>query len=326
METSFLKKVDEGAGVGDLHVRVAWAYYKEGLTQKQISERYGINRTKIYRLIQEARDEDIVNIDITHPDANLLSLESELAELYGLGDSLVVPYTPDEKIIKAMLGEAGAFYLRNKGRGFSSLGVSIGDTLQSVAENFEPKEEQKERDIEVVSLHGNLTGKISTTPYTIGNRISDKLNAEFYTIWAPAIADTREAAEHFRSEPWVEKVLNMAGEVDLMLFGIGAMKTSPPYYKKLDLLSAEELDDLRRRGAVADLLGQFVDENGKIIQSSTRDRMVSLPLERLRDRDGTVGVAGGEEKFEAIRAALAGGYLSALITDELVARKLIEDG
>ena len=326
MEASFLKEVNEGAGVGDLHVRVAWAYYKEGLTQKEISERYGINRTKIYRLIQEARDEDIVNIDITHPDANLLSLESELAELYGLGDSLVVPYTPDEKIIKAMLGEAGAFYLRNKGRGFSSLGVSIGDTLQSVAENFEPKEEQKERDIEVVSLHGNLTGKISTTPYTIGNRISDKLNAEFYTIWAPAIADTREAAEHFRSEPWVEKVLNMAGEVDLMLFGIGTMKTSPPYYKELDLLSEEELIELRRRGAVADLLGQFVDENGEIIHSSTRDRMVSLPLERLRERDGTVGIAGGEEKFEGIRAALEGGYLSALITDELVARKLIEDG
>ena len=324
MEASFLKELDEGAGIGDLHVRVAWAYYKEGLTQKEISERYGINRTKIYRLIQEAREKDIVNIDITHPDANLLSLENQVAEIYGLDDAMVVPYTPDEKIIKTMLGEAGAFYLRNKGREFTSLGVSIGDTLQAVAENFDPREEQKNRDIEVVSLHGNLAGNIATTPYSIGNKIADKLNAEFYTVWAPAIADTREAAEHFRSEPWVEKVLKMAGEVDLMVFGIGSMKTSPPYYKKLDLLSEEDLDELRRKGAVGDMLGQFMDKNGEIIQSSTRDRMVSIPLERLRDRNGTVGVAGGEEKFEGIRAALAGGYLSALITDELVARKLIE--
>lgn len=76
---------------------------------------------------------------------------------------------------------------------------------------------------------------------------------------------------------------------------------------------------------MADLLGQFVDENGKLIRSSTRDRMVSLPLERLKKRDGTVGVAGGEEKFEGILATLEGNYLSALITDEIVARKLIDE-
>jgi DNA-binding transcriptional regulator LsrR (DeoR family) len=325
MEASFLKKLDEEAGLGDLHVRVAWAYYKEGLTQKEISDRYGINRTKVYRLIQEAREKEIVNIDISHPDANLLSLESELAELYGLDDAMVVPYTSDDEIIKTMLGKAGAFYLRNKGQGFSSLGVGIGDTLQAVADNFQPKEEQKERGAKVVSLHGNLAGNIATTPYSIGNKIADKLNADFYTIWAPAVAESEEAAEHFKSEPWVEKVLNMAEQVDKMLCGIGTMKTSPPYYKELDLLSEEELDYLERKGAVADFLGQFIDENGELLESSTRDRMVALPLEKLQGRTGTIGIAGGEEKFEGILATLKGGYFRTLITDELVAKKLIDE-
>ncbi|MBS3765454.1 hypothetical protein KGY71_02920 [Candidatus Bipolaricaulota bacterium] len=324
MRDGFLEEVGKEAGTGDLKVRVAWAYYKENLTQKEISDRYNINRTKVYRLIREAREGNVVSIDISHPDANLLKMEKKLTGLYELEDALIVPYTPDENLIKKMLGEAGGFFLRNKAGCFPSLGVSIGGTLEKVAESYKPTEEQRNREVDVVSLTGNLAGNIATTPYSVGNVIADKLGADFYNIWAPAVAEDAESAEVFRSETWVKKVLEKAEGVELMLMGVGTVSTSAEVFRELDYLSEEEISNLKRKGAVGDALGQFFDESGEIIENGFRDRIVGISLEKLRGRSGIVGVAGGKKKYEGILAGLRGNFFNVLITDEWTARKLIE--
>lgn len=325
MEEDFLENMGKEARMSDLKVRVAWAYYKENLTQKEISERYDINRTKVYRLIREARESNVVSIDITHPDANLLEVEKELADAYGLDDAVVVPYTPDEDLIKKMLGEAGGFFLRHKAGCFPSLGVSIGGTLEEAAESYEPAEEQRNTEVDVVSLHGNLAGNIASTPYSVGNVIADKLDADFFNVWAPAVAEDAESAEAFRSETWVKKVLEKAEEVELMLMGLGTVSTSAEVFRELDYLSVEEISNLERKGAVGDMLGQFFDENGEVVDNEFHDRIVGIPLEEIRGREGTVVVAGGKEKYDGILAALRGNFFSVLITDEWTARKLVEE-
>ena len=45
-------------------------------------------------------------------------------------------------------------------------------------------------------------------------------------------------------------------------------------------------------------------------------RVVGLDLPALKDSDRVVGVAGGPEKVEPIRAALRGGLLNILITGQ----------
>lgn len=39
----------------------------------------------------------------------------------------------------------------------------------------------------------------------------------------------------------------------------------------------------------------------------------------------SVGIGGGPNKVEAIRSVLNGGHLKGLITDEVTARRLVED-
>lgn len=315
----------EKTGWGDLYVRVAWAYYKEGLTQQQIAERFQLSRSKVHRMIKEAREKDIVSIEITHPEANLLGVEKELIDRFGLKDAIVIPSASEEGALKEMLGEAGAFYLRHKAPDFGSLGISIGTTLQRVAESFQPTEEQLERDVKVVSLHGNLTGNIAVTPYSIGNVFADKLDGDFYNVWAPAIAEDEETAEVFRSEPWIKEVLEMAAGAELLLLGIGTMDTSATLFQEFNYLSREEISGLKAKGAVGDTLGQFFDIQGKPVDTEIRDRIIGLPLEELKSKTATVGIAGGEHKYEGILAALRGGYLQVLITDETVAKKLVEE-
>jgi DNA-binding transcriptional regulator LsrR (DeoR family) len=46
-------------------------------------------------------------------------------------------------------------------------------------------------------------------------------------------------------------------------------------------------------------------------------------MEELRQIDTVVGIAGGEEKREAIRGALNGGFIDLLITDNYTAEELV---
>src|SRR5512136_1453412 len=70
-------------------VRVAQMYYRMHLTQEAIGERLGISRFKVGRLLDRAVREDIVRIEIVHPDARLVDLEEAVAARFGLRDVVV---------------------------------------------------------------------------------------------------------------------------------------------------------------------------------------------------------------------------------------------
>ena len=67
------------------------------------------------------------------------------------------------------------------------------------------------------------------------------------------------------------------------------------------------------------------DSDGDVIDCSITRRVTSLPLELLRDQQ-LVALAGGREKAPAILAALRGGWLKGLVTDETAARFILDTG
>ena len=67
----------------------------------------------------------------------------------------------------------------------------------------------------------------------------------------------------------------------------------------------------------------FIDKDGNVIQSSLERRLMSTPLEQLKEMSNSIGVAGGSTKSEAILAALKGNYLDVLITDETTATNVL---
>jgi DNA-binding transcriptional regulator LsrR (DeoR family) len=74
---------------------------------------------------------------------------------------------------------------------------------------------------------------------------------------------------------------------------------------------------------VGDILMRFFDRRGRPVETPFNQRVISMSLEQLRRVERSVAVAGGERKFEAIYAALLGGWINILITDHLTAEKLV---
>ena len=62
---------------------------------------------------------------------------------------------------------------------------------------------------------------------------------------------------------------------------------------------------------------------GYVLGSPFDDRVIGISADQILRTRRRIGVAGGARKFEAIRAAVRGGWISSLITDHDTGRRLL---
>jgi DNA-binding transcriptional regulator LsrR (DeoR family) len=89
-------------------------------------------------------------------------------------------------------------------------------------------------------------------------------------------------------------------------------------------LSLDEVARLRRQGAVGDILGNYVDVDGRVIASPHSERLIALSIEDLRCIETVIAVASEAEKPMAIFGVLRAGVVDVLVVDEGNARAVLE--
>ncbi|MGH6777458.1 MAG: sugar-binding domain-containing protein, partial [Bradyrhizobium sp.] len=76
-------------------------------------------------------------------------------------------------------------------------------------------------------------------------------------------------------------------------------------------------------GAVGEVTGWAYDAKGRLLKGGTNKRLTSIPPQ-LPAQTTTIAAAVGQGKVISIRAALAGGLINGLITDEATARTILD--
>ena len=69
-----------------LRARIAWYYFVGGLTQQDISQRVGLTRARVNRILASCRADGMVRVDIRSPHARCVELEQALVARRGLTD------------------------------------------------------------------------------------------------------------------------------------------------------------------------------------------------------------------------------------------------
>ena len=68
------------------------------------------------------------------------------------------------------------------------------------------------------------------------------------------------------------------------------------------------------------------DLQGNIIQADYHDRLIGIGLEGLKSINKVIGVATGQSKVESIVGAIRAGLINGLVTDEVTAESVLNDG
>ncbi len=320
-------------------VRVAWLYHVGGLTQEEVAGRLGVLRTRVARLLAEARERGLVSVSINHETVRDLATEDAIARRHGLDFCLVTPAMDDAfaagpadavaadpalaaaqaAIARRAVGSAAATFLKGRlalGRPVT-VGVSWGRTLEQVALHLSGVQNPQAR---FVSLMGSLTRNSASNPFEVVQALAARTGGEGYFLPVPFIADSAADRAVLMSQRTVAEVLSIAEAADLYLISVGELLEAS-FLRQQAMLSAVELRSVRAQGAVADSLGRLFDGRGAQVDHELARRTLALDFERLRNRD-VVLLAGGMQKVAAVQALLGTGVVRGLVIDGDAARAL----
>jgi DNA-binding transcriptional regulator LsrR (DeoR family) len=300
--------------------RVARMYHEERLLQREIALRLSLSQSRVSRLLRRAVEVGVVRTVVVSPPGVHSDLEDALRAAYGLRDAVVVDGdTP------AALGAAAATYLDSTVAPGDRIGIaSWSATLMAAAGAMQaPTAARAEEVTQLVGGVGEPGVQFRATGLTA--RLAELTGARAVPLPAPGLLRSATLRDALVKDPAVAGVMAGWDELTLALVGIGGLEPSALLEQSGNAISDAELDALRERGAVGDICFRFFDAHGSALPSALDGRVLGIAPERLHAIPRRVGVAGGAQKYPAVRAALRGSWINVLITDAASAHRLAEE-
>jgi DNA-binding transcriptional regulator LsrR (DeoR family) len=305
--------------------RIAQSYYVDGLTQKQIANRFGLSRPKVSRLLQKGRDNGIININLLPPPNGMADLEHQLERRFGLQEAVVVPASDPahHPTVVRELGPVAAECLLRCISGDEVIATAWGTSILAMTDALPYRSWPG---VTVVQLLGGL-GPADTLEHSaeLTQHLARKLGAKLRLLPAPGIVATREMAQVLKSDSQISAALRLAAEADIALVGLGAPTPYSIVLRTGTILTQSDLERLQELGAVGDIALRYLDGDGNPIDLEINERIIGLTIEQIRNIPRVIGIAGGTTKNKMIRAALHGRILDVLVTDLSTAKALLSE-
>jgi len=313
------KRTDTPGRLDDA-ARAGWLYYVAGRTQDEIASTMGISRQSAQRLVSLAVAEKLIKVRLDHPIAACLELGNQLRKKFDLRYVEIVPSDPGSSSTTIGIAEAAAAEIERwlKRPEPIVLAVGTGRTLKAAVDQLPQLECPEHR---IVSLTGNITPDGSAAYYNVIFSMADAVKARHFPMPLPVLVTSAEEREMLHSQQLVRSTLEISSQSDVTFVGIGELGIDGPLCVD-GFLEKDEMMELMRNGAVGEICGWIFDGDGKLLDNPINERVASAPIPP-RDSSTVIGIAKGKRKFKAIRAAIVGRQINALITDEATAEFLL---
>ncbi|WOQ17358.1 sugar-binding transcriptional regulator [Raineyella sp. W15-4] len=300
-----------------LITRIAHLYYDDDVPKSAIAQQLGISRFKVARLLQQGRDEGIITIEIRPGTTYLRQVSHDLARHLGLSACLVVPGGGSEALERDRIAQMTANLVQSILRPNDSFGFSWGRTMLAVSQHLTDLPPST-----IAQLTGTVGNDLSQSPLEILRGVAGTSTVNAHPIFAPLFAGTVESAAVLRADPAIAANLARFRDLSVAVMSIGSW--SPPITQLREYLSPADTAILDAAGARAEMLGLFLDEQGRVIDGDLNARRIAATPDDLLTIPYVIAAAGDPAKAPAIRAVASSGLVTTLITDDRTALRLSE--
>ncbi|UCZ52769.1 sugar-binding transcriptional regulator [Bacillus shivajii] len=304
-------------------VKAAKLYYQLDYSQQQVAKELGVSRPSVSRLLQEAKEQGIVQIQIFDPYESEQKSAELIKEKYGLKECIVVNVPMfDDEVIKEYIGKKAGEYVHNIIQDGDIIGVTWGTTVYEVAKNVEAK---RVNGVEVVQLNGGVShSETNTYSSEVLHLLGNAFHSPPHFLPLPAVVDHLVVKKAIVEDRHIRRVLELGKKANIALFTVGDPNEDSTLVKA-GYFTKDDLNKLYEKKAVADICSRFFDINGNICCDEIDSRTISIDLDELKEKETSLLAAGGRNKVEGIIGALNGKFANVLVTDQFTAQFLIDD-
>lgn len=305
----------------ELLSRLAHRYYVAGRTQVEIAREFSLSRPKVQRLLERARAKGVVDIRIEAPPGLNLDLEEQVRKAFQLSDVIVSPARTDPQSQREAVARSAAQFLERRLFDGAIVAIGHGRDAGEVPRFFRPS--VRLNCTFVSAMGGSPRVDAPTNPNAICQALAEKSGGRAESLYAPAYVESAEMRSRFLEQEAIAHTLAVAAQANCALVGIGGTDDACTMVRS-GCLSLEEVARLREQGAAGDVLGNYVDAQGKLIVSPHNNRLITLTVDQLRGIETVIAVASEAEKPLAILGILRAGVVDVLVVDETNARTILE--
>ncbi|MBW9172689.1 sugar-binding transcriptional regulator [Clostridium estertheticum] len=302
---------------------VASLYYEHDMTQSQISERLFTSRSKISRLLKEARDKKIVEIIIKEPWERLMDIENEFIKRFKLKHVRIINTKGSSyELTLIKLGEIAAYYIDSKINKNTILGISWGNTIYNTVQSLKSN---KNIPLTVVQIMGAaLKDNPEIDGIDLVKQFAKIYGGKYHYLLAPLFVEDKDMKDKLIRDPYISDTLSLAKRATVILTSVGSIDSTISNTAWSKYIDSYTQYSLQSSGAVGHIGGRYYDINGKQIESELNNTIIGIDLIDFYNAPDVICVAGSKEKSKAILGAIRGNYIKTLIIDDTAALKILE--
>jgi DNA-binding transcriptional regulator LsrR (DeoR family) len=295
---------------------VARRYYLDEQSKIDIAAELGISRFKVARLLELARAERIVKIEVHDPRGIDQNLSEALRTALGIQRALVLNAVPQPR---TQVGALAAEYLREIVKPHSVVGLAWSRSMQALVEHLHDLPP-----CTVVQLCGVIPQAAGEEHNVeLVRRAAQNIGAAAVTFYAPLVVPDAATATTLRRQPGIADALRRCSHLSVAVIAVGMW--APGDSTVHDALPTRQRALFARRGAVAESSGLLIAADGRPLRDGLQKRVIAVTEAQLRRTHEVVALAIEPHRTPAIRALTRSRIVTTLITHEPVARRLIAE-
>ncbi|WP_331722004.1 sugar-binding transcriptional regulator [Alkalithermobacter paradoxus] len=302
--------------------KLADMYYEGNMTQSEIANHFSTTRFKISKLLQEARDRNVVEIIINQPNERSTEIEDLLMKHFKLTHAIVLnnhTMSHDETI--HYLGKLGAEYIDSIITENSIVGILWGKTIFNVIKHLHPKNKKSITAVQVLGAAAKDNPLIDS--HELIRNFANAYGGRYKYLYAPLYIDNDYVRTALLQEPVINDTLFLASKCDVILTGIGTIDAVFASTLWSNYLVENKNFYINSKKSVGCIYARLFDINGEEVDIDINKKIIGTDLSAIRQAKYTIGVASGKYKAESILGALRGKYINVLISDASTASKVL---
>ncbi|MCP0886600.1 hypothetical protein LB941_04520 [Ligilactobacillus sp. WILCCON 0076] len=297
-------------------------YYLNKLSFGEISKKYKLSRYLINKYLNDAIKQGIVKIQIEAIAKRNSQLELLLSEKFKKIHFYVISDGKNDITTSNELSKSAALIVEKMfKKNCKVVGTSWGEAIYSLVDNFQnfPLE-----DVKFTQFMGeNMKYNSTAGSMRMVEKIATKFSSEFLTLPAPLYIIDNQVREGLYFEPSIKNTLNIAKEMDVLLTGIGTIRSlkSIPIWKEnihriFPNISLDKIAGV--------MYGRAFDIDGNILNADN-DKVMGITINQILKTPRRVCLVRSKSKTQSLIGALRGQLVTDIILSETIAYRILAE-